>query len=498
MKKAVIMLLIFFFSILSSLFAQWEPDERLTFDAADSYTSENNAWCVAAEEDTVHVVWYDHRDGNWEIYYKRSTDGGTSWETDTRLTDNSVQSWYPSIAVEGSDVHVVWYDIRDGNWEIYYKRSTDGGTSWGTDTRLTDNINFSWYPSVAVEGSNVHVVWYDTRDGNWEIYYKRSTNGGTSWGTDTRLTNNPVQSWYPSIAVEGSDVHVVWYDIRDGNWEIYYKRSTNGGTSWGTDTRLTDNPAESRHSSIAVSGSNVHVVWRDKRDGNHEIYYKRSTNGGTSWGTDTRLTENNVSSQYPSVVGSGNNVHVVWIDLRDGNDEIYYKRSTDGGTSWELDTRLTNDPASSLYPSVAVSGSYVHVVWCDERDGNWEIYYKRNPTGNAGIKTELPAETAGTIAYLKIYPNPCRDRVTIRYYIGQRVECIELKIYDVSGCLVKVFSLPTPYSPDLAPRSGAGLLPAVLSWDGRDNYGMLLPSGIYFCVLESNGNNKIEKILLVR
>ncbi|MCK4396050.1 exo-alpha-sialidase, partial [candidate division WOR-3 bacterium] len=170
MKKAVIMLLIFFFSILSSLFAQWEPDERLTFDAADSYTSENNAWCVAAEEDTVHVVWYDHRDGNWEIYYKRSTDGGTSWETDTRLTDNSVQSWYPSIAVEGSDVHVVWYDIRDGNWEIYYKRSTDGGTSWGTDTRLTDNINFSWYPSVAVEGSNVHVVWYDTRDGNWEIY----------------------------------------------------------------------------------------------------------------------------------------------------------------------------------------------------------------------------------------------------------------------------------------------------------------------------------------
>jgi hypothetical protein len=30
--------------------AQWEPDVRLTNDPASSYTSFNNAWCVAAGE----------------------------------------------------------------------------------------------------------------------------------------------------------------------------------------------------------------------------------------------------------------------------------------------------------------------------------------------------------------------------------------------------------------------------------------------------------------
>ncbi len=46
-------------------------------------------------------------------------------------------------------------------------------------------------PVIAINGSVVHVVWSDERDGNYEIYYKRSTDGGVSWGADTRLTNNP-------------------------------------------------------------------------------------------------------------------------------------------------------------------------------------------------------------------------------------------------------------------------------------------------------------------
>ena len=210
--------------------AQWQPDVRLTNDPAFSLTSYNNAWCVAASGNALHVVWRDFRDGNYEIYYKRSIDGGTSWGADTRLTSNSASSEFPSVSVSGSVVHVVWSDERDGNWEIYYKRSTDGGSSWGQDTRLTNNTAGSYYPSVSVSGSVVHVVWLDSRDGNWEIYYKRSTGGGSSWGQDTRLTNSTAFSYYPSVSVSGSVVHVVWQDDRDGNWEIYYKRDPTGNT----------------------------------------------------------------------------------------------------------------------------------------------------------------------------------------------------------------------------------------------------------------------------
>jgi len=373
-----------------NLFAQWQPDVRLTNNPAYSSTSENNAWCIAASENVVHAVWYDFREGNNEIYYKRSSDGGISWGADTRLTNNTAPSFSPSVSVSGLVVHVVWNDRRDGNYEIYYKRSTDAGISWGADTRLTNNTAHSQFSSIAVSGSIVHVVWRENND----IYYKRSTDGGTSWGSDTRLTNNIASSDGPSVSVSDSSssggVHVVWYDYRDGNYEIYYKRSADGGTSWGADTRLTNNSFLSTYASVAVYGSSaeggVYVIWQDERDLNWEIYYKRSTDGGTSWGADTRLTNNTGSSLYPSIALSGSLaegvVHVVWQDDRNGNVEIYYKRSTDGGVSFGADTRLTNNSGGSLYSFVSVSGPVVHVIWQDQRDGNEEIYYKRNPTGS--------------------------------------------------------------------------------------------------------------------
>lgn len=402
--------LIFSFIIITiAARAQWQPDVRLTNDPADSYTTENNTWCIAATGNDVHIVWYDNRDGNFEIYYKRSTDGGMTWGGDVRLTTNTSTSERPSVAASGQMVNVVWHDLRDGNYEIYYKNSTDGGLTWGADTRLTNDPALSRYASIALAGLDVHIVWDDYRDGNNEIYYKRSSDGGVTWGTDTRLTNDPALSYYPSVAARGLDVHLAWEDNRDTNFEIYYKSSADGGLNWSSDIRLTNNSSHSAGVSIAVTDSLVHTLWSDTRDGNNEIYYKRSADGGASWGADTRLTNDAAISEFASVTASGSAVHAVWSETRDGNYEIYYKRSNNGGLLWGVDTRLTNNVSSSRLPSVSLSGSVVHVVWEDIRDGNDEIYYKRDSTGNvSGIYDMLNIENQ-----LSVFPNPAKGDLRI-------------------------------------------------------------------------------------
>jgi len=384
------------------LLAQWEPDLRLTDDPSDSVTSFCNARCVASSGANVHVVWHDGRDGNNEIYYKRSTDNGESWDAETAITADPSWSERPSVAVSGSTVHVVWYDGRLGPPRIFYKRSTDNGSNWGSDICLTPTAGVGYHPSVAVSGSTVHVVWTDMSAGP-QIYYARSLDNGITWDPQKIITpGSPAAGKnLASVAVSGSTVHVVWMDYRVGP-QIYYTRSLDNGTTWETDRGIT--PVPSQFPSVAVSDSTVHVAYADFRygDADPKIFYTRSLDAGTTWETEIQLADG-AASWYPSVAVAGSLVHVVWPDNRNGDvSEIYYKRSLDNGADWGSDIRLTDNPSESREPSVAVSDSLVHVVWHDDRDGNWETYYKRKQLV-VSLDLTVDADTippGGTLGYI--------------------------------------------------------------------------------------------------
>ena len=481
MKQKILLSLIIILINLEYTPAQWQPAVRLTNNTAFSGLSNNNASSFATVGNVVHTVWYDDRDGNNEIYYKRSTDGGISWGTDKRLTNNSFVSEWPSISASDLNVHVIWYDNRDGNPELYFKHSSDGGESWGTDTRLTNAVGNSYNPSMSVSGQTLHIVWYDNRDGNNEIYYKRSIDNGTNWGADTRLSNNSALSWDPAVAVSGNFVHIVWWDERDGNYEIYYIRSTDGGINWGTEIRLTNDGAQSGFVNISALDSLVFLIWDDNRDGNHEIYYKLSTNNGVSWGIDTRLTNDSGHSERPTSFISSQFLHVTWEDDRDGNNEIYYNRSTDLGITWESDTRVTNNSNDSDRPFVSVTDSVVGIIWMDNRDGNYEIYYKRNPIGNPLDIKNLTPEGPYLFSLKQNYPNPFNPITAIEFDLSKTSE-VSLKVFNLLGEEVATL---------VSNRLSAGSYS--YEWDASN-----LASGVYLYKLEARDYVETRKMVLMR
>jgi hypothetical protein len=435
----------------------------------------------------VHAVWFDNRDGNYEIYYKRSSDQGITWGADTRLTNSAQESRYPSISAEGQFVHLVWRDARDGNPEIYYKQSNDFGITWGADMRLTNEIGNSLLPSMAVSDPFVHIVWYDDISGNFEIYYKRSTDNGITWEQAVRLTNDPFYSIQPSITASGSDVHVVWHDNRAGESEIYYKRSTDGGITWEDDVRLTNGSGESRYACISESATALHLVWSDEHPGRWKVYYKRSTDRGESWSEDTLLNNVYGLSEFSSIASSGLLVHVIWFDSRNGNWEIYYKRSFDEGITWQDDTRLTNSPGVSWFPSIAASGNVVHAIWSDLRDMNYEIYYKRDSTGNfVGVIQTNTAETPRVYNLYQNYPNPFNPSTKIRFDViagnNGHSSAIRLIIYDVMGreieTLINGTMNPGTYE---------------IQWNASK-----YSSGVYFYELSAGDYSSIKKLVLLK
>src|SRR4030042_958061 len=95
--------------------------------------------------------------------------------------------------------------------------------SWqkpGSDLRVTSAENDSYWPSLSWTGSEFGVSWFDSRDGNSEIYFARLDAAGVMQGSEIRITSDSGESMFPALAWTESEFGVAWFDARDGNPEI--------------------------------------------------------------------------------------------------------------------------------------------------------------------------------------------------------------------------------------------------------------------------------------
>lgn len=379
MKLFVLLLALLFPCILH---AQFTLSQRLSESDSISYLPYNNSNAISVIGQVVHIVYTDRRDGAGEVFYKRSLDGGISWDTDKRLTeDDNVFSGRATIAAWNNQIHIVWMDRRDGNNELYYKRSTNNGNTWSDDVRLTNDGAISEYPSMALEFQTLHLVWNDSRNGNHEIYYKRSINGGLSWTADTRITNSTGDSYKPSVAVSDTLVHVLWEDLRNSTSEIFYKTSQNNGNSWSNDMKLSNSVSDCYAPCVSANGTIAFATWDDNRTANSQVYGRRTIDGGSTWKPEINYanTAGEAYSAYHSF--SGTYLSMVYNVSFNDDPDIYGRYSTDAGVNWAGFGVTTNFSASEN-AFVAISGAAAHVIWQDDYDDNLEIYYTRNPTAN--------------------------------------------------------------------------------------------------------------------
>ena len=176
-------------------------------------------------------------------------------------------------------------------------------------------------------------LWFGriTGPGNNDIYLRKSTDGGITFDNATNLSNNTGSSQSPQIESFGNNTFVVWQDNGTGNNDIYLRKSTDGGITFDNATNLSNNTGSSQSPQIESFGNNTFVVWQDNSTGNNDIYLRKSGNEGSSFGSKKNLSNNTGSSQSPQIESFGNNTFVVWQDNSTGNNDIYLRKSGNGG-----------------------------------------------------------------------------------------------------------------------------------------------------------------------
>ncbi|MFX0139176.1 MAG: sialidase family protein, partial [Candidatus Hodarchaeota archaeon] len=358
---------------------------------------------------------------------KKSLDlSSSNWSNASVISDiygwNNGSSYNPKIVTDkNGNLHVVWHDETAGEWgtdtEIMYANYTAAG--WSNATVISDiygwNDGLSFNPSIATDKvGNLHVVWYDSTNGEWgtdlEIMYVNYTTNG--WSNATVISDvygwNNGASYYPRIATDNNgNIHVVWYDDTNGEWgtdtEIMYVNYT--GAIWSNATVISDvygwNNDSSMLPTIATdNGGNIHVVWRDETNGewgmDEEIMYANYTVAG--WSNATVISDdytgwNNDYSYQPEItIDNNGNLHVVWYDNTDGewgtDEEIMYVNYTASG--WSNASVISDvygwNNNYSLNPSiVSDSNGNIHIMWQDRTAGEWGTDYEIMYTNNTGM-----------------------------------------------------------------------------------------------------------------
>ncbi len=412
----------------------WQPELIISTDSG----MEPQYWpSIAADTGNVHVVWVDLGGGDYDVYYRHFD--GITWQPEVELSsDISVEDEFdPTVAVYGDKVHVAWRgeDFGDMDHDIYY-RFFDGIT-WqpveeiSTDAVWTDQvlpslalngdvIHSVWYsglsidddityrnfdgigwqpelelstddataiqsnPAVAADANTVHAVWEDFGDMDHDIYYRFFD--GITWQPELELSTDAdrEEQEYPSVAADGGQAHVLWTDEGSADEDIYHRHFD--GIAWQPEIEISTDVASELQvdPSIAVDSGRVHIVWQDDGDGDYDIYYRHFD--GVVWQNEVEISLDSgwEDQKEPSITVEGDEVHVVWTDQGDGDQDIYYRFFN--GTGWEQELEISTDTTSENQntPSISVYGGVAHVVWVDFEDGDGDIYYRR------GIEAILP------------------------------------------------------------------------------------------------------------
>jgi hypothetical protein len=66
--------------------------------------------------------------------------------------------------VSSNDVYVVWVDNSLENESVFLARSTDAGASFDPVKNISEEIEESFSPNIAVSGNDLFVVWQSSND----------------------------------------------------------------------------------------------------------------------------------------------------------------------------------------------------------------------------------------------------------------------------------------------------------------------------------------------
>ena len=330
---------------------------------------------LASDRAGFAVAWYDNRDGNAEIYLRVLDENGQPAGPERRLTQTPDLSYEASLEILGDAFIVAWYEQTGegrqtamlGAW------NRDGSQQW-TQAIAPGSRN----PVIGTDGRTIAAAWIQAEPGGGEAVYVGA------WGADgreqrprTRLAPASKTTWNLNLALDGADPWVV-FDASTSTRasELFLGRVDAAGVHVERLTR--DDGAESKYPDLKMSESGrVALTWYDMRDGNDEVYLfvgGKSDLRGEIDGRVRRVTTTEGESIGAYVIWNAERVGLAWSDKTPGVHEIYLQEFDGAGMPLGSAERLTRTDSWSLVPAIRPWRNGFALAWTEYQPASSQVH----------------------------------------------------------------------------------------------------------------------------
>lgn len=320
---------------------------------------------IATDSEQLYLAWYDTRDGNAEVYF-RKLDAAGVLGGEVRLTETPAQSYEVSLAAIDDGVALAWYEKSiDGRLDAQLATWQGGvGAAWqrslGHDSRATRN------PAVALLGSQLFVAWLATDIGDaTDVVGAWFSLEGTLLGEPIALGAAGPNTWNLNVAIDAEGAAWVAWDTQSGNLteEVFIARVQAEKATLAQVTA--DDGYRSKYPDIAIDGQRMALTWFDERDGNREVYFSVTDVRELSHiGSSARRVTHSPGASIGAYLSFGHRgVGLVWSDDSGGANDIYFQQFDRDGAPLDDARALFRSDKESLIPAIASWRDGFAVAW---------------------------------------------------------------------------------------------------------------------------------------
>ncbi|MFO7654456.1 MAG: FlgD immunoglobulin-like domain containing protein [Candidatus Krumholzibacteriia bacterium] len=471
---------------------------------------------VAGGDGTLYLACTTvNSDGQYRVVIHRSMDGGASW-----------WPWYSLLAADDDAIRVHAITVADGQAParrklmvallvfdaplvtysqiLVHHRDLDDATGGfalienrqgdpNTTTRIemcTDYPEFTtnWWAYLV----------FQSDDGDWTDLMFTYTVDGTTWSVPAVLDHSPW--WFGDYDIDLDYGHGNLYlaQVRgDANWDrtVEVRVSHDLGSTWPPPSTLGDCDGTTRVSVAATPGDPfVAVAWcQNANPTSRDVGAVYSLDEGFTWFESYPPFDSVDDEFYPDLAAAlDQDVIAATYWRRDAklveNQVVATCTSVDAPHLWSPGWELVTDGAASGGGSVVAippgGSSRMVVAWTDERLPSLSVWADWFHTGVTAAPETPPALTGAPA--LSVHPNPFNPRTVLAFELPEPAP-VALAVHDAAGRRVRTLLI----GPLAAGRHE-------LVWDGRDDGGRPLASGVYQGRLQAGSRTSRATLTLVR